>query len=63
MCTECTSLKITKEKIKKIIFTKDTIYVFTAINHVLTIKKRYLDDTNVFNELKIYINEKYNIKK
>jgi len=61
--TEDLSSKITKDKIRKIVFTKDTIYIFTSMTHILTIKKRYLGDDSAFNELKVLINEKYNVKK
>jgi hypothetical protein len=63
MSTEYISLQISKEKIKKIVFKKDTIYIFTSLTHILTIKQRYLSDKSKFDELKTFINEKYNIKR
>jgi hypothetical protein len=63
MSTDFTSLKITKEKIKKVIFNRDSIYIFTSLSSVLIFKRHYLNSDKEFEELKIFINEKYNIKK
>jgi magnesium-transporting ATPase (P-type) len=60
MSTEDISLHIPRDKIKKIIFDKDAIYIFTSINNVVMIKERYLSDNKEFEALKMFINEKYN---
>jgi hypothetical protein len=60
MSTEDISLHISREKIKKMIFNKDAIYIFTSINSVIIIKERYLSDNKEFEALKMFINEKYN---
>jgi len=61
MTTEAISLHISREKIKKIIFDKDTIYIFTSINNVVIIKERYLSDNKEFEALKMFIKEKYSV--
>jgi len=61
MSTEDISLQISREKIKKIIFDKDTIYIFTSINSVVIIKGRYLSDNKEFEALKMFIKEKYSV--
>jgi hypothetical protein len=54
---------INKDKIYKILFDKDSIYLFTAVNHALIIKRRYLKSDNEFDELKIFLKEYYKVKK
>jgi len=53
------SRKITKEHIRKIQFYKDAIYIFLAINNAIIIKKNFLKNEKEYDELKVFLNEKY----
>ncbi|GHV57191.1 hypothetical protein AGMMS49579_22700 [Spirochaetia bacterium] len=50
--SESTNINMTKEKITKIEFDKDSIYIFTSLLTVLIIKQRFLKDENEYKELK-----------
>ncbi|GHV33794.1 hypothetical protein AGMMS4952_26070 [Spirochaetia bacterium] len=54
--TESMNIKLIKEKINKIKFDKDTIYLFTSEGSAYLIKSRYL---NNFKELKEFIKINY----
>jgi hypothetical protein len=51
--------KITRENIYKIKFDKDSIYILFSINKGIVIKKRYFTNENDFDELKLFIIDKY----
>ncbi|GHT80000.1 hypothetical protein FACS1894130_10330 [Spirochaetia bacterium] len=50
---------ITKEKINKIIYDKNTIYIYMSLTNVHLIKKRYLNNREQYIELKQFINKNY----
>ncbi|GHV07123.1 hypothetical protein FACS189485_16890 [Spirochaetia bacterium] len=50
---------LTKEKINRILFDKDSIYIYTALTAGHVIKKHYLNNENEFNELVKFIKENY----
>jgi hypothetical protein len=57
--SESSSVKITKDKINKIKYDKDSIYIFISENHEEIIKSRYLKDLTEFNDLKDFIKLNY----
>jgi hypothetical protein len=59
MSSENSYIKITKDKINKIRYDKDSIYIFIGENKVFLIKSRYLKDLTEFNELKDFIKLNY----
>jgi len=59
---ESFSNTLSKDKINRIKYDKDTIYIFTAENALHIIKKRYLKDENEFDELKIFLEMNYTKK-
>ena len=59
MTTENSFIKFTKDKINKIKFDKDSIYIFISENKLCIIKSRYLNNLTEFNELKDFLNLKY----
>jgi hypothetical protein len=48
-----------KEKIYKVKFDKDSIYLFIAANMAYIIKKRYLKNSDEFDELKEFVKQYY----
>jgi hypothetical protein len=58
--TESINIILTNEKINKIKFDKDTIYIFTAIRSAYLIKSRYFDNINEFSEVVNFIKNNYN---
>ncbi|MDR2100732.1 MAG: YcxB family protein [Campylobacteraceae bacterium] len=48
-----------RDKIHKIKFDKDSIYLFIAVNMAYIIKKRYLKSGDEFNELKEFVKKHY----
>ena len=63
--SESGSSILTRDNIHKILFDKDTIYIFMAKNIARIIKKRFLENEEKYNELVLFIKDKYkdNIKK
>ena len=53
------SVKLTRDKILKIEFDNDSIYVFIGLNAAYIIKKHFFEDENMYNEIKIFIIENY----
>jgi len=54
---------LTKEKIYKILYDKDTIYICIGLNMAYIIKKHYFEKNDEFDELRIFLNENYKNKK
>jgi Ca2+/Na+ antiporter len=52
---------LTKENIHKILFDKNTIYIYLSRNQAYLIKSRYFNNLDEFNEVKKILNE-YNTK-
>ena len=50
---------LTDETIHKIIFDKDSIYIFLAVNMAKMIKKRFLENDEEYEKLVIFIKENY----
>ena len=59
--SEHTILK--KESINKIIFDKDSIYIYIALTAAIIIKRKFLNSETQIDELKQFIVEYYGIKK
>ncbi|MDR2718106.1 MAG: hypothetical protein LBB89_08600 [Treponema sp.] len=59
MSSENSYIKITKDKINKIKYDKNSIYIFISENKLCIIKSRYLKDLTEFNELKDFIKLNY----
>jgi len=59
MSSESVSIKITKDKINRIKYDKDSIYIFISENKLCIIKSRYLKNLTEFNELKYFIKLNY----
>jgi hypothetical protein len=57
--SESINIILTSEKINKIRFDKDTIYIFTAIGSAYFIKSRYFDNINEFAEVVDFIKNNY----
>ena len=57
--SESNNVNLVKEKILKVIYDKDSIYIFIGLNMAYIIKARFLKNINEFNELKELINVKY----
>jgi hypothetical protein len=57
--SENSFLKITKDKIVKMKYDKDSIYIYIGENKLCIIKSRYLRDLTEFNELKDFIKANY----
>jgi hypothetical protein len=57
--SENSFLKITKDKIIKIKYDKDSIYIYIGENKLCIIKSRYLRDLTEFNELRDFIKINY----
>jgi hypothetical protein len=53
--SENSFVKITKDKINKIKFDKDSMYIYLSENKILIIKSRYLNNISEYNELKEFI--------
>jgi hypothetical protein len=51
-----------EDKIYKIIFDKDSIYIFLAANLARIIKKRFLENNEEYERLILFINENYKNK-
>jgi hypothetical protein len=63
--SESGSSILTRDNIHKISFDKDTIYIFMAKNIARIIKKRFVENEEKYNELVLFIKDKYkdNVKK
>jgi hypothetical protein len=63
--SESGSSILTKDNIHKILFDKDTIYIFMARNIARIIKKRFVENEEKYNELVLFIKDKYkdNVRK
>jgi len=59
MTTENSFIKFTKDKINKIKYDKDSIYIFISENKVYIIKSRYLGSLTEFEELKDFLKLNY----
>jgi hypothetical protein len=57
--SESAGITLTKEKIHKIMYNKNVIYIFSALNMAYIIKDTFLKDVNEFDSLKEFINEHY----
>jgi hypothetical protein len=57
--SESINMNIQKDKIAKIEFDKDSIYIFTSLLNILVIKQRFMKDENEYNELKNFILKYY----
>jgi len=51
---------LSKDKIHKILFDKDSVYVFVAANIARIIKKRFCKNEEEFNALVLFIKDNYN---
>jgi multisubunit Na+/H+ antiporter MnhG subunit len=60
--TETGNVNLTKENINKIIYDKDSIYIYTALNMAHILKKHFLENENDFDELVKFIKFNYNKK-
>jgi len=60
--SESINMFLTKDKINKILYDKDTIYICLGINFACIVKKYFFKNSNEFDELKIFLNENYIIK-
>jgi hypothetical protein len=59
MTTENSFIKFTRDKINKIKYDKDSIYIFISENKVYIIKSRYLGSLTEFEELKDFLKLNY----
>ena len=57
------NVNITKDKIYKIQYDTDSINIFIGINMAYIIKKRFLENDEVFDELNIFIKENFDKNK
>jgi hypothetical protein len=57
--TETGNSTLTKEKIQKIYYTKDSIYIYVGLNIAHILKKRYLENEGDFKELVKFVKEHY----
>jgi hypothetical protein len=57
--SESINVILTKEKINKIKFDKDSIYIFIAVGSAYLIKSRYFDNINEFTEVVNFIKDNY----
>jgi hypothetical protein len=55
IASENSFVKFTKDKINKIKYDKDSIYIFISENKLCMIKSRYLSNLTEFNELKDFL--------
>jgi hypothetical protein len=53
---------LTKEKINKIKYDNDSIYIYIGLNMAYIIKKRFLENEKAFEELRIFIKNNYDKK-
>ena len=49
--TETDNTNLTKEFIRKILYDKDAIYIYSALNMAHILKKRFLENENDFDDL------------
>jgi len=60
--SESTNQVLTRDKILKILYDKDSIYVYVALNMTHIIKARYLENANQFDELCNFLKNNYGKK-
>ncbi|MDR0321541.1 MAG: YcxB family protein [Treponema sp.] len=60
--TDASNSTLTKEHINKIIYDKDSVYIYLALNAAIIIKKRFLENENDFDEFVEFIKDNYENK-
>ncbi len=57
--SESESVTLIKNKINRIRFDKDSIYIFTGLNSSYIIKERFFNNSAEFEKVKAFINDNY----